>query len=88
MAKCKASTGSAVKGLILQRISDVTALIMMLMPRLRNGFEKSMTSSRSAVMVSGAIARSANCMHAHTHAEHAAFSSRLLTASQQREADI
>ena len=35
--------------------------IMMLMPRLMNGFEKSITSSRSAVIVSGAIARSASC---------------------------
>jgi len=32
-------------------------LIMMLMPRLRKGFEKSMTLSRSAVIVRGAIAR-------------------------------
>ena len=31
------------------------------MPRLRKGFEKSITCSRSAVIVSGAIARSASC---------------------------
>ena len=36
-------------------------LIMMLMPRLMNGLEKSITRSRSDVIVSGAIARSAFC---------------------------
>ena len=44
--------------------SAYRALIMMLMPRLRKGFEKSMTCSRSAVMVRGAMARSASCKHA------------------------
>lgn len=34
---------------------------MMLMPRVMNGLEKSMTFSRSAVMVSPATARSAFC---------------------------
>jgi len=35
---------------------------MMLMPRLINGLLKSITFSRAAIMVSGAIARSASCI--------------------------
>ena len=38
-------------------------LIMMLMPRLINGLEKSMTRSLMDEMVSGAMARSASCKH-------------------------
>ena len=41
--------------------SLVGFLIMMEIPRLMNGFEKSITRSRSDVMVNGAIAMSASC---------------------------
>jgi hypothetical protein len=37
-------------------------LIMMLIPRLMNGFEKSIYRSLSAVIVSGAMAKSASCV--------------------------
>ena len=41
--------------------NNAPTLIMMLMPRLMNGLLKSMTRSLSAMIVSGAIARSASC---------------------------
>jgi hypothetical protein len=40
--------------------SLVGFLIMILMPRLMNGFEKSMSLSRTAVIVKGAIDKSAS----------------------------
>jgi len=40
-------------------------LIMMLMPRFMNGLVKSTTRSRSDVIVSGAIAMSADYTHEH-----------------------
>ena len=62
----KVDTTSAESGFMNEKTPGFSLTgfwIMMLMPRLMNGLLKSMTRSRADVIVNGAIARSAFCIH-------------------------